>query len=109
MLVQQYRSAASRALLLDYDGRLVPFLQDPSQARPDPELLALLATLGADVANGLAIVSGRPRRDLEEWFGWLPVALVAEHGVWFRPKGGDWRMLRGDEVGALLVKVTGKI
>jgi len=23
-----------------------------------------------------------------------PVALVAEHGVWLRPKGGDWRMLK---------------
>ena len=40
------------------------------------------------------IVSGRPRRDLEEWFGHLPVALVAEHGVWLRPKGGEWRMLK---------------
>ena len=39
-------------------------------------------------------MSGRPRRDLEEWFGALPVALVAEHGVWLRPKGGDWRMLK---------------
>ena len=26
--------------------------------------------------------------------GDLPVALVAEHGVWLRPKGGEWRMLK---------------
>ena len=39
-------------------------------------------------------MSGRPRRDLEEWFGQLPVSLVAEHGVWLRPRGGEWRMLR---------------
>jgi trehalose 6-phosphate synthase/phosphatase len=50
--------------------------------------------LAAAPGNSVAIVSGRPRRDLEEWFGELPVALVAEHGVWLRPKGGEWRMLK---------------
>ncbi len=80
--------------LLDYDGTLVPFVEDPKLARPDPEVLELLAALAAPAGNEVVIVSGRPRRDLEEWFGELPVALVAEHGVWLRPKGGDWRMLK---------------
>jgi trehalose 6-phosphate synthase/phosphatase len=93
-LLQQYRSAARRALLLDYDGTLVPFVEDPSLARPDQEVLELLAGLAAAAGNDVAIVSGRPRRDLEEWFGASPVSLVAEHGIWLRPKGGDWRMLK---------------
>jgi trehalose 6-phosphate synthase/phosphatase len=93
-LVQQYRSAARRALLLDYDGTLVPFVEDPTLARPDREVLELLAALAAVPANEVTIVSGRPRRDLEEWFGALPVGLVAEHGVWLKPKGGEWRMLK---------------
>ena len=93
-LIQQYRSAVRRALLLDYDGTLVPFVEDPSLARPDQEVLELLTGLATAARNEVIIVSGRPRRDLEEWFGALPVALVAEHGVWLRPKGGDWRMLK---------------
>ena len=93
-LIQQYRSAARRALLLDYDGTLVPFMEDPKLARPDREVLDLLTALDAAAGNEVMIVSGRPRRDLEEWFGALPVALVAEHGVWLRPKGGEWRMLK---------------
>ena len=93
-LIQQYRAAARRALLLDYDGTLVPFATAPGLARPDEELLNLLATLGADPANEVVVVSGRSRRDLEEWFGRLPVALVAEHGVWLRHKGAEWRMLK---------------
>jgi trehalose 6-phosphate synthase/phosphatase len=80
-LVQQYQTAAHRALLLDYDGTLVPFVGQPNLARPDAELLGLLSALGADPANEVLIVSGRPRGDLEEWFGHLPLALVAEHGV----------------------------
>jgi len=93
-LVQQYRSAVHRVLLLDYDGTLVPFVGHPQLARPDEEVLALLSALGTEPGNEVAIVSGRPRSDLEEWFGHLPLALVAEHGVWLRPRGGDWRMLR---------------
>jgi len=93
-LIQQYRSATHRALLLDYDGTLVPFAEDPKLAKPDAELLNLLSILGGDRANEVVIVSGRPRRDLEEWFGKLPVALVAEHGVWLRHQGTDWRMLK---------------
>jgi trehalose 6-phosphate synthase/phosphatase len=93
-VVQQYRAAARRALLLDYDGTLVPFAAEPELARPDPELLALLTALGSDPANQVAIVSGRPRRALEEWFGSLPISLIAEHGVWLRNQGADWRMLK---------------
>jgi trehalose 6-phosphate synthase/phosphatase len=31
---------------------------------------------------------------LEEWFGKLPVGLVAEHGVWLRKKDADWHLMR---------------
>jgi trehalose 6-phosphate synthase/phosphatase len=93
-VIAQYRSSGPRALLLDYDGTLVPFVEDPKLARPDQEVLELLGALAAAAGNQVIIVSGRPRRDLEEWFGGLPVALVAEHGVWLRPKAGAWRMLR---------------
>lgn len=93
-LVQAYRSGGRRALLLDYDGTLVPFVEDPMLARPDTDLLDLLRGLGSSGGNELVIVSGRPRRDLEEWFGQLPLALIAEHGVWLRARGGDWRMLK---------------
>lgn len=93
-LVQQYAVAPRRTLLLDYDGTLVPFVGDPKLARPDAELMDLLSALAAHSANEVVIVSGRPRGDLEEWFGRLPVALVAEHGVWLRPNGAEWRMLK---------------
>jgi trehalose 6-phosphate synthase/phosphatase len=93
-MLQQYRSAASRALLLDYDGTLVPFATEPKAARPDAELIELLTGLGADPANQVAIISGRPRHTLEEWFGALPLSLIAEHGAWLRQRGGEWRLLK---------------
>ena len=93
-LIQRYRSTNRRALLLDYDGTLVPFAAEPGLAHPDAELLKLLAALGSDPASQVAIVSGRPRHTLENWFGKLPVSLIAEHGVWLRNKNSDWRMLK---------------
>jgi len=93
-MIQHYHSSRHRALLLDYDGTLVPFSQEPKFARPDAELLDTLVALGANPLNEVAIVSGRPRNTLEEWFGKLPISLIAEHGVWLRNQNSDWRMLR---------------
>jgi len=93
-LIQQYRTASRRALLLDYDGTLVPFAAEPRLARPDPELMATLTALCADPANEVIIVSGRPRHTLQNWFGELPVSLIAEHGVWLRHKNSDWAILK---------------
>ncbi|HWH72431.1 MAG TPA: bifunctional alpha,alpha-trehalose-phosphate synthase (UDP-forming)/trehalose-phosphatase, partial [Candidatus Sulfotelmatobacter sp.] len=93
-LLQQFQAAPQRALLLDYDGTLVPFADTPKRAQPDAELLELLGALAADPANELAIVSGRSRADLQTWFGHLPLCLIAEHGVWLRPKGAEWRLLK---------------
>jgi len=93
-IVQQYRSATRRAFLLDYDGTLVPFASEPKLARPDPELIELLTMLGSDPANQVTIISGRQRAPLEEWFGNLPISLIAEHGAWLRQKGTDWRVIK---------------
>jgi trehalose 6-phosphate synthase/phosphatase len=93
-LVQQFQAAQRRALLLDYDGTLVPFVENPRAAKPDPELLELLNALCADPANDVAIISGRARADLEEWFGPLPITLIAEHGVCLRAPEGPWQQLK---------------
>jgi trehalose 6-phosphate synthase len=75
-------------LLTDLDGTLIPFAATPREARPGPglvELLAELATLPGLVA---AVVSGRPREDLEALFSGAPgLLLVAEHGGWRRGRG----------------------
>lgn len=93
-LIQQYRVSERRALLLDYDGTLVPFADTPRSASPDSDLYDLIGALADDPANELAIISGRPRAHLEEWFGALPISLIAEHGAWLRRRGEGWRLLR---------------
>ena len=77
-------------LYLDYDGTLVSHTERPSDARPDDELLAVLGSLCHLTGVQVAIVSGRPRSELQKWLGDLPLALWAEHGATSREPGGDW-------------------
>jgi trehalose 6-phosphate synthase/phosphatase len=88
-LRRAYREAERRLLLLDYDGTLVHLVASPGDARPDPALMDLLATLAADPANTIVIISGRDSPIMQAWLGEVPVDLVAEHGAEFRLAGGE--------------------
>ncbi|OPL13325.1 MAG: trehalose-6-phosphate synthase [delta proteobacterium MLS_D] len=90
-LLSDYRRATTRLLFLDYDGTLVPFKHKPEQAEPGDDLLRLIRRLAAVPGNEVVIISGRDRNILEDWFGDLPVGLVAEHGAWIRER--EWTML----------------
>jgi trehalose 6-phosphate synthase/phosphatase len=89
-IVQNFRQARSRNLLLDYDGTLVPFARHPREAMPDRNLLKLLADLGSDTKTNLTIISGRDATILEEWFQNVPVNLVAEHGAAIKRRQQKW-------------------
>jgi trehalose 6-phosphate synthase/phosphatase len=93
-LAHSFNAASRSAFFLDYDGTLVPFANAPAAAQPDAELLETLSRLSALPGASVVIVSGRSRSDLSQWFGALPVGLIAEHGVWLRTPGADWRMLK---------------
>lgn len=80
--------AHERQLMLDYDGTLAPFTMDRHAARPLPRVIALLRRIAATPRTGVAIVSGRPVRELEELAGPTAALLVGEHGwEWRYPNG----------------------
>lgn len=93
-MIEQFREAKQRVILLDYDGTLVPFAPQPHLAAPDPELLELLDALQASPKQTVCLVSGRDRGTLERWFSGLPIQIIAEHGAWVRNPNGDWRLLQ---------------
>lgn len=107
-IITQYKAAASRLLLLDYDGTLVGFQDDIDKASPDDELYRLLDKLEADINNHLVIISGRKHSTLEKWFQNRPYSLVAEHGVWTKEPHAEWHLKSGlsnawkTEVGAFM-------
>jgi len=88
-LISKYKSAKDRLLLLDYDGTLVEFCDNPSDACPNDELYDLLDSIKAKVA----IISGRGKADLEQWFGEKDYTLISDHGVWMRGDDRQWHQL----------------
>jgi trehalose 6-phosphate phosphatase len=72
---------------LDFDGTLARIVDDPSQARIHPDGPEVLAALGARVL-GIAIVTGRPARDVIVLGGLELLATRLEDS-------GGWVLVRG--------------
>ncbi|QHO00486.1 putative alpha,alpha-trehalose-phosphate synthase [UDP-forming] [Arachis hypogaea] len=91
-MVSSYKRARSRAILLDYDGTVMP--QNSINKSPSNEVISLLDTLCADPRNVVFIVSGRGRNSLSDWF--LPcknLGIAAEHGYFLRwSQSAQWEI-----------------
>jgi trehalose 6-phosphate phosphatase len=81
------------ALLLDVDGTLIDLGPSPFEVHVPPELCRSLERLLAASGGALALVSGRPIRDLDTLF--VPLALPAVGG-----HGAEMRVHAGEEVSA---------
>lgn len=81
-----YNKAGTRLIMLDYDGTLVGFSDEPENAVPKPEVLELLSRLASSDRNDVVLLSGRMKNILEAWFAKLNITIVGEHGVWCREK-----------------------
>lgn len=93
-LIQEFKSSSHRLVFLDYDGTLISFVKFPKLAKPGKNLLALLRSLAEDRRNEIILMSGRKKDELGEWFGSLPISIVAEHGAWLKENNGGWRTIR---------------
>jgi trehalose 6-phosphate synthase/phosphatase len=82
------RRAERPLVVLDYDGTLRSYVMNPRDALPDKRILDMLRQL-AELAT-VYVVSGRAQHTLEEWLGKLPIGLVCEHGLSFKPPLGSW-------------------
>jgi trehalose 6-phosphate synthase/phosphatase len=90
---RRFLRARARTIMLDYDGTLRELEPHPDLAIPTREIRELLGELAALPDTDVHIVSGRRRRNLEQWFGQLPIHLCAEHGYLARAPGSEWRAL----------------
>ncbi|XP_008775883.1 probable alpha,alpha-trehalose-phosphate synthase [UDP-forming] 7 [Phoenix dactylifera] len=89
-IVMAYERAKNRAILLDYDGTMVPQLS--INKTPSAEVIRTINTLCADKKNVVFIVSGRGRNILGKWFSPCEkLGIAAEHGYFLRWTGDqEW-------------------
>jgi len=81
-----YQKAKKRLLIFASDGALVSSSALPFLAHPSRRVFDILETLSKDEKNIVYVVSGRDRHTLVQWFGNLPIGLVAEHGYFICDK-----------------------
>jgi trehalose 6-phosphate synthase/phosphatase len=92
-IIKKFANARRRSIMLDYDGTLVSFTDNPQDAAPDNYLLDMLQKLCSISDTDVSIISGRDKDTLQRWFGMLPIGLVAEHGVWIKKVFNDWELI----------------
>src|SRR5689334_18293832 len=88
-LLKTLQTAGDKLLLLDYDGTLVNFTENPKKALPGTRLLNILTGLSKRPDVDVVIVTGRDSYDIDELIGHLPIQILAEHGAMFK-KDGVW-------------------
>ncbi len=98
LMFDEYSRAEKRLLLLDYDGTLISYSSLPLDATPGSSLLELLKSISSVPQNDVYIISGRDSRTLENWFGNLPVNIIAEHGAASKKKGEEWQSFIEDRL-----------
>lgn len=89
-IVESYRGAEKRLILLDFDGTLVEQTAPPERVELDTDILESLRRLSSDERNRVVVLSRRTKEGLAEHVGEIPVVLAAEHGIWMRRPGEDW-------------------
>lgn len=90
-IIARLNKAKKTLILLDYDGTLMGFRNNPSDARPDQQLLELLDQIHTG-STEVVIISGRDRKTLEQWFGQKCYTVITDHGVWMYRKG-SWEAI----------------
>ena len=83
-IVENFKKAKKRLILLDYDGTLVGFKDNPQDAKPDNKLFKILDDFEAHPNTDLNLISGRDKATFEKWFTQKPYNLITDHGVWKR-------------------------
>lgn len=76
------------AFLLDFDGTLVDIAPTPESIVVPPGLKETLLRLRAACGDALAVITGRPVPQIDEFLGDVPFAVAGEHGIAIRHRPG---------------------
>jgi trehalose 6-phosphate phosphatase len=94
------------AMFLDFDGTLVEIAATPSAVRIPAELPGILDRLRRGLGGALALVSGRPLRDLDHYLGALQLPAAGQHGAEMRGADGAVRSFASrDRIAPLLPEI----
>lgn len=86
-IVERYKNAKSRLVLLDYDGTLVDHTSIPYTTRLSDHLFDILIKIVGTPQTALFIITGRSYKDIDKILDHLPIDIIAEHGAMIKENG----------------------
>ena len=89
-LIEKYRKATNRLILLDYDGTLVSYFPEPGAALLPDHISHLLTNLLKTPKNEVYIITGRSNTEIDRVLNNLPINIIAEHGAVMKVNGA-WK------------------
>jgi trehalose 6-phosphate synthase/phosphatase len=89
-LIEKYKKATNKLVLLDYDGTLVNYELIPDNARLSEHLFDILIKLIDKPQTKVFIISGRGHNDIDRLLDHLPIDIIAEHGAMIK-ESGVWK------------------
>jgi trehalose 6-phosphate synthase/phosphatase len=89
-LIEKFRKADNRLILLDYDGTLVNYELIPENAVLSNHLDDILIRLIDKPQTNIFIISGRGYQDIDKLVDHLPIDIIAEHGA-MKKENGVWK------------------
>lgn len=97
-IADRVRLAPRFFVFLDFDGTLVPIVNDPMKCRLTPELRATIAALARSENTLVGIVSGRDLADLQPRVGIEGIAYAGNHGFEIAGPGFTFREPLGERL-----------
>ena len=89
-LIEKFKKANNRLVLLDYDGTLVNYELIPQNAILSEQLGDILIKLTDKHQTKVLIISGRGHTDIDRLVDHLQIDIIAEHGAMMK-ENGVWR------------------
>lgn len=86
-IIEKYKNAKSRLVLLDYDGTLVNHTPIPYTTRLSEHLFNILIKIVGTPQTELFIITGRSYKDIDKILDHLPIDIIAEHGAMIKENG----------------------
>ncbi len=92
-IIKRLKEKGDKLIILDYDGTISEFKDNPELALPSESLKQILKKLSSIDNIDLCIVSGRDKKFLEKNLNNLNIDLVAEHGHFLMSRNKRWRRI----------------
>jgi trehalose 6-phosphate synthase/phosphatase len=89
-IIEKYKNAKSRLVLLDYDGTLIDHTPIPYTTRLSEHLFDILIKIVGTPQTELFIITGRSYKDIDKILDHLPIDIIAEHGAMIK-ESGIWK------------------